>query len=137
VQIFDILSTKEQERMDLIRRCHKFRLWVVLVATFGAKRPHVLQSYSRICFVDGIQQSFIANILLGDQGNSFSCKVVIMRDGVSCEKRTLLYVDQPKSQSERGVKWSHYCCIFYNKIIACPIRLHYHSRPQFYIIEHT
>ena len=58
--------------MHLIRRSHKVRFGIIHFATFGAVRAHILQSYRRILFIDGIEQSFVANVLFGNEGNAFS-----------------------------------------------------------------
>jgi hypothetical protein len=67
VQIFDILSSKQEIGMDSVCRSHKCRFFIGLLATFSSVRTNVLQSYRGILFVDAVQQTFVTDILFRNQ----------------------------------------------------------------------
>lgn len=72
VQVFDVLSAKQEVGMHGIRGRHKGRIFVRMLTTFRPVGSYVLQRYGRILFVNTVEQSFVANVLFRNEGNALA-----------------------------------------------------------------
>ena len=78
MQIFDVTTAKEEIRMDLILGWYEGGGGVAtgvgfVFPSFGSEGLDVLERYGGVCFVDGVEGSFVSDVLFGDEGDSTPC----------------------------------------------------------------
>jgi hypothetical protein len=69
MKIFDILSSKEQKGMHLIR--HGWQEGSCFAA-FGSKTHHILKSHRGVLLVNAVENAFVANVFLGNEADALA-----------------------------------------------------------------